>query len=172
MSSRKRIDRKKYLEIRAAIKDAESTLHYKSDEVAERTGVGVTTVRLVRRSKSWPNYQKLNAAYTAARQANKQGRPMAGVRPGAELPEERMTIPKGTAVVAVSASDLADFKKRLKALEDWHDSWQRDVEALAERALDEFLAKEDPAEAPTPILPEPAQPQPKTKRFGIFGGRR
>ncbi|MFF6951800.1 hypothetical protein ACFZAD_24475 [Streptomyces iakyrus] len=112
MSTKKRIDRKKFLEVKGEIISSLEWGKYEVEAIAKKTGVGATTVRAVRRAGSWPKYQKLNEQRTAARKSRRQDQPaghgLKGVPPVTPRPETRRSESTGASSHEVRINITSD----------------------------------------------------------------
>jgi hypothetical protein len=185
MSSKSRIDRKKFLEIKRLVDGTEAIGRYNAEAIARETGVGVTTVRQIRRAKTWPGYQRLNARYHEARKSKASGRPEAGVGTAPSKPKQQDMFAKRVELSQEDYDTLMALVPTVKQLKEWHDSYQKLAEDVAERMLTEqrvepIMVKRgeiagddlDIVSARLAQLDSRPVEQPKKKRFGIFGGRK
>ncbi|WP_439946487.1 hypothetical protein [Streptomyces sp. BBFR109] len=110
MSSKQRIKRPKFLEIKKAIRESEASGKFRTADVAEKTGVGRTTVSQVRAAKSWPHYQKTNAE----RQERRKSKP--SMNPTGTSVEDAGKAARQIAEASISVEDVMRMKIDLATL--------------------------------------------------------
>lgn len=70
----KRINKIKFLSINRDIKEALASGTYKTQAIADKHGIGVSTVRSIKRAKTWPAFVTAKQNYMALRYRGKSAR--------------------------------------------------------------------------------------------------